>query len=152
MVVGGQPHTPAASPPGKRSRYSFDMRMGGPQSRFGRGGEKKNSLPLSGIESRSSSPQPSHYTDLAILAPKFDYRIGNSPSVCSIWGSSIQYAPSHSLRPILKLSSDLDYLSQIASSLQVFQLNFPMRSSSPHVGCTSRLSHPPSFVHPKYIW
>jgi hypothetical protein len=41
-----------ALPPGKEPRYPLDRRLGGPQSRSGRRGEKKN-LPLSGIEPRS---------------------------------------------------------------------------------------------------
>jgi hypothetical protein len=35
---------------GKSPWYPFDRRLGGPQSRSGRGGEKKNSQPLPGIE------------------------------------------------------------------------------------------------------
>jgi hypothetical protein len=37
-------------PQGKNLRYPFDRRLGGPQSRRGRGGEEKNSHPPSGIE------------------------------------------------------------------------------------------------------
>jgi hypothetical protein len=44
MEVSGQLHAPAALPPGKGSR------LGGPQSRSGRGGEEKNSQPPPGIE------------------------------------------------------------------------------------------------------
>jgi hypothetical protein len=39
------------------------MRFGGPESRFGRGGEVKKTLPLPGIELRSSSLYPSYYTN-----------------------------------------------------------------------------------------
>jgi hypothetical protein len=35
----------------KSPRYPLDRRLGGPQSRSGRGGEEKNSQPLSGLES-----------------------------------------------------------------------------------------------------
>jgi hypothetical protein len=49
---------------GKSPWYLMDKRLGGPQSRSGRGGEDKNSIiPLPGIEPRSSSLKPSHYTD-----------------------------------------------------------------------------------------
>jgi hypothetical protein len=53
MGVSGQRHAPAALyPRGKNPRYPLDRRLGGPQSRSGRRGQKKN-LPLSGIEPRS---------------------------------------------------------------------------------------------------
>jgi hypothetical protein len=39
-----------ASSPGKSPWYPLDRRLGGPQSRSGRGGEEKNSQPLPGIE------------------------------------------------------------------------------------------------------
>jgi hypothetical protein len=48
--VSGQIHAPAALPPGKRLPYTLHRRLGGPQSRSGRGGEEKNSQPLPGIE------------------------------------------------------------------------------------------------------
>jgi hypothetical protein len=35
---------------GKSPWYSLDRRLGGPQSRSGRGGEEKNSQPLPGLE------------------------------------------------------------------------------------------------------
>jgi hypothetical protein len=51
MEVSGQLHAPAALPPGKKSPwYPLDMKLCGPQSRSGRGGEEKNSQPLPGIE------------------------------------------------------------------------------------------------------
>jgi hypothetical protein len=45
-------------PLGKELRYSLDRRLGGTQSRSGRGGEEKKipSLLLTGIEPRSSIP------------------------------------------------------------------------------------------------
>jgi hypothetical protein len=43
MEVGGQLHTPAALLQGKSPWYPLDRRLGGPQSRSRRGGEKKNS-------------------------------------------------------------------------------------------------------------
>jgi hypothetical protein len=50
MEVSGKLHAPAALPPEKESRYPLDRRLGGPQSRSGRGGEEKNSQPSPGIE------------------------------------------------------------------------------------------------------
>jgi hypothetical protein len=38
------------TPQGKSLSYPFDRRLGGPQSRSGRGGEEKNSQPPPGIE------------------------------------------------------------------------------------------------------
>jgi hypothetical protein len=47
MEVSGQFHTPAAfNPQGKSRRYPLDRRLGGTQSRSGRGGEEKNSQRL----------------------------------------------------------------------------------------------------------
>jgi hypothetical protein len=51
--------TPRSLYPQRKSPcYPLDRRLGGPQSRSGRGGEEKNSHPLPGIElePRSSSP------------------------------------------------------------------------------------------------
>jgi hypothetical protein len=45
MEVSDQLHAPAAFPQGKRPWYPLDRRLGGPQSRSGRGGEEKNSQP-----------------------------------------------------------------------------------------------------------
>jgi len=57
MQVSGQFHEPAAlPPPPPTTRYTMDRKLGGPQSRSGRSGQKKNSLPLPVIENRSSSP------------------------------------------------------------------------------------------------
>jgi len=42
MEVNGKLHDPAALPPGKEPWYLLDRRLGGPQSRSGRGGEEKN--------------------------------------------------------------------------------------------------------------
>jgi hypothetical protein len=50
MDVSGQLHVPAALPPGKEPRYPLDRRLGGLQSRSGRGGEEKNSQPLPGLD------------------------------------------------------------------------------------------------------
>jgi hypothetical protein len=58
MEVSGQLHAPAASTPGKSLWYPLERRLGGPQSRSGRGGEEKNSQPPLGIE-----PVALSYTD-----------------------------------------------------------------------------------------
>jgi len=50
MEVSGQLHAPAALHSGKETLIPLYRRLGGPQSRYGRGGEEKNSQPLSGIE------------------------------------------------------------------------------------------------------
>jgi hypothetical protein len=41
MEVSGQLHAPVDSPQGKSPWYPLDGRLGGPQSRSGRGGEEK---------------------------------------------------------------------------------------------------------------
>jgi hypothetical protein len=41
MEVSGQLHVPAALPPEKKPWYPLDRRLGGAQSRSGRGGEEK---------------------------------------------------------------------------------------------------------------
>jgi hypothetical protein len=43
--VIGQLHSLIASHPGKSPPYTLDRRLGGPQSRSGRGGEEKNPWP-----------------------------------------------------------------------------------------------------------
>jgi hypothetical protein len=49
--------------PRERSpRYSLDRRLGGPQSRSGRGGEEKNSQPLPGLEPPIFHPVAQRYT------------------------------------------------------------------------------------------
>jgi hypothetical protein len=54
MGVGSQRHAPAALySRGKDPRYPLYRRLGGPQSRSGHRGYRKNPLPLPGIESRS---------------------------------------------------------------------------------------------------
>jgi hypothetical protein len=49
MEVSGQLHAPVALPQGKRPWYPLDRRLGGPQSRSGRGGVKKNPQSPPGI-------------------------------------------------------------------------------------------------------
>jgi hypothetical protein len=50
MEISGRLHAPAALSPGKLSVDLLNMRLGGFQSRSGRGGEEKNSQPLPGLE------------------------------------------------------------------------------------------------------
>jgi hypothetical protein len=51
MEMSGQLQAPAALPHEKGPWYPLDSRVGGHQSRSGRGGEEKNSQPQPGIES-----------------------------------------------------------------------------------------------------
>jgi hypothetical protein len=64
MEVNSQLYTPAAlpQPPGKSPCYQLDRRLGGPQSRSGRGGEDKNSQPLPGLEAPTIQPIVQRYT------------------------------------------------------------------------------------------
>jgi hypothetical protein len=50
MEVSGQIYAPAASSQGRSPWYPFDRRLGGPQSRSGRGGKNRNSQPLPRLE------------------------------------------------------------------------------------------------------
>jgi hypothetical protein len=50
MEVSGQLYAPAALPQGNSPSYPMDRRLGGAQSRYGRGGEEKNSPPLLRLE------------------------------------------------------------------------------------------------------
>jgi hypothetical protein len=66
--VSGQLQAPAALTPGKSPSYPLDRRLGGPQSRSGRGGGEKI------LDPRDSNPHPSvvqpvasRYTDYVIL-------------------------------------------------------------------------------------
>jgi hypothetical protein len=43
MEVSSHLHAPAALIPGKNPSHPLDRRLGGPQSRSGRGGEEENS-------------------------------------------------------------------------------------------------------------
>jgi hypothetical protein len=65
MELSGELHVSAASSPGDESRYALDNWYGGPQSRSGRCGVGKYSLPMPGIELQ---PVAWRYTDSAIPA------------------------------------------------------------------------------------
>jgi hypothetical protein len=62
MEMSGQLHAPAALHQGKSPWYPLDRRLGGPQSRSGRGGEEKNSQPLPGLEPPIIQPLDQCYT------------------------------------------------------------------------------------------
>jgi hypothetical protein len=62
MEVSGQLHAPAALPQGKSSWYALDRRLGGPQSRSGRGGEEKKFKLLPGIKPPIIEPVAQRYT------------------------------------------------------------------------------------------
>jgi hypothetical protein len=49
-------------PQGKSHWYPLDRRLGGPESRSGRGGEEINSHPLSGLEPPIIQPVSERYT------------------------------------------------------------------------------------------
>jgi hypothetical protein len=62
MEVSGQLHAPAALPHGKSPWYPLDRRLGGLQSRSGRGGGEKNSQALPGVEPPIFQPAAHRYT------------------------------------------------------------------------------------------
>jgi hypothetical protein len=62
MEQSGQLHAPAALPQRKSPCYPLDSRLGGPQSRSGRGGEEKNSQPLPGLKPPIIQPGAQSYT------------------------------------------------------------------------------------------
>jgi hypothetical protein len=64
MEASGQRHATAALPPQKKSPvpYPLDSRLGGTQSRSGRGGEEKNSQPLPGPKPSIIQPVAQRYT------------------------------------------------------------------------------------------
>jgi hypothetical protein len=53
MEVNTELHARPLYPQRNRSRYPFDRRLGGPNSRSGLCGEEKNFLPLPGIQLRA---------------------------------------------------------------------------------------------------
>jgi hypothetical protein len=62
MGVSVQLHAPAIYPQGKSSWYPLDRRLGGPQSRFGHGGEEKYSQPMPGFEPAIIPPVTQRHT------------------------------------------------------------------------------------------
>jgi hypothetical protein len=67
IEVTGQLHAPAALPKRKSPWYQLDRRLGGPQNRFGCGGEQKNFQPLPGLETPISQPVAQCYTFTFII-------------------------------------------------------------------------------------
>jgi hypothetical protein len=67
MEVNGQLHALAALPRGKSLRYPLGRRLGGPNSRFGHGGEEKRSLHWPSRESNRGLPARSVVTILTEL-------------------------------------------------------------------------------------
>jgi hypothetical protein len=63
MEVSGQLHAPAFLLPGKEPLYPLDRRLGGPQSRSGRGGVEKSSQPMPGLELPIVQFVAQHYTN-----------------------------------------------------------------------------------------
>jgi hypothetical protein len=82
MEVSGQFHAPAAVPHGKSPWHPLDRRLGGPQSRSGRGGEEKNSQPLPELEPPIKPPIAQRYTNSFqdISALKFRMHSSSPPS------------------------------------------------------------------------
>jgi hypothetical protein len=62
MEVSGQVHDPASLPRGKESMVPIGWRLGGPQSRSGRGGEEIHFHPQSGLEPPILQPVAQRYT------------------------------------------------------------------------------------------
>jgi hypothetical protein len=63
MEVSGQLHSPAALPPREKGPcYPLNRRLGGSQSRSGRGTEEKNSQPVTGLEPPIIQPVVQSYT------------------------------------------------------------------------------------------
>jgi hypothetical protein len=69
--VGGQPHAPAALPPGK-TRCLLCRRLGGPQFRSGR---VRKISPTPGFDPRTVQPVASRYTDWTIPCHSDNYGI-----------------------------------------------------------------------------
>jgi hypothetical protein len=68
MEMSRHLYAPAALPPGKELLYPLDRRLGGPQSRPGRGGEKKNSPHCPCQESNPGRPARSLATIVTELS------------------------------------------------------------------------------------
>jgi hypothetical protein len=84
-------------PQGKSPRYPLQRRLGGPQSRSGRGGEEKNSQPPTELEPQNIDVQPvaqgsQNLLLLLLLIPLLSLRernkktiCNNNPTACFIW-------------------------------------------------------------------
>jgi hypothetical protein len=58
MEVSCQLYDPTALPPGKKNRYLLDRKLGGPQSRSGRGGEEKKKTFPAPVRNRTPVVHP----------------------------------------------------------------------------------------------
>jgi hypothetical protein len=63
MGVSEQFYATTVLPPGKEPLVPIDRRLSGSQSRYGHGGEEKNSQPLPGLEHPIIQPVAQRYTD-----------------------------------------------------------------------------------------
>jgi hypothetical protein len=104
MEVSGQLHAPVAVPQGE-TRYPLDRRLGGPQNRFGHGGEEKNSQPLPGLEPPNIQPVAQRYTttlfkevlQIQVLAGAWGILLTMKPEMCDFNdGTSLQVIPMES--------------------------------------------------------
>jgi hypothetical protein len=84
----------------------MDRRLGGPQSQYGRGGEKKNSQPLPGLEPMIIHPVAQRYTDWSIPAP-------------ILW-STFLFSGGRTLSPASKLSYKARKLCKLSYSTNYF--------------------------------
>jgi hypothetical protein len=107
-------------PQGKNLWYPLDRRLGGPQSRSGRGGEGKNSQPLPGLESPIIQPVAqryvvkgkSKYVPVLNSAPRMEHELGTgglAPRILNIgatrrWSTSClgRCTPSEKTRLLLR--------------------------------------------------
>jgi hypothetical protein len=79
LDAGGWPTPrPGRFTSGKKTRYAFYKRLGGPQGRFGR--ERKTS-PTPGFDPRKAQPVESRYSDHAI--PAHDVNVDKHLNYCS---------------------------------------------------------------------
>jgi hypothetical protein len=79
------------TPQGKSFWYPLDRRLGGPQSRPGRGGEEKNSQPLLGLEPPIIQPVAQRYTtELSRLL-----KIRNSGVCVCVCARTLEFFSSH---------------------------------------------------------
>jgi hypothetical protein len=76
MEVSGQLHAPAVLLTGKELLIPMDRRLNGPQSRYGRGGEEKNSYLVPGLELPIIQPVAQRYT--AVCNDIFVYAVSQN--------------------------------------------------------------------------
>jgi hypothetical protein len=85
-------------PQGKSPLYPLDRRLGGPQSRSGRGGEEKNSQHIPGLEPPIIQPVAQRYTTELSRLPKLNIAPFNSFLIfVFIWFDLLKYIQSYFL-------------------------------------------------------